>query len=143
MLLGDREEAAITGEVVRYMHTPALDLTGKTDFGQLAAVLSRCSLLISNDSGVMHVGAAVGTHVVAIFGPSNPKAWGPWDGIEGKRTRVVRVELPCSPCLYVGHSVGRRYGCPGMTCLEAITPPMVLAAAEQLLSSALSHTTGR
>jgi N-acetylglucosaminyldiphosphoundecaprenol N-acetyl-beta-D-mannosaminyltransferase len=79
----------------------------------------------------MHLAATVDTPLVAIFGPSNHRAWGPWprDG----RHVILRADLPCSPCSYVGYQVGQRDGCQAMTCMKAIAPEMVLAAAERLL----------
>ncbi len=71
-----------------------LDLVGKTSLVELAAVLRQSCLLISNDSGPMHLAAALGTPVMAIFGPSNPKRYGPF----GVGHAVVRKELLCSPC---------------------------------------------
>ncbi|MGA9350139.1 MAG: WecB/TagA/CpsF family glycosyltransferase [Anaerolineae bacterium] len=118
-------------QVAWLMHSEAMNLEGRTNLKQLAAVLKRCDLFIGADSGVMHLAAAVGTPLVAIFGPSNHHAWGPWprDG----RHIILRADLPCSPCSYVGYRVGQRDGCEAMTCMKAITPEMVLAAAERLL----------
>ncbi|MBC8249027.1 MAG: WecB/TagA/CpsF family glycosyltransferase [Anaerolineales bacterium] len=118
-------------QVASLMRSEAVNLEGKTTLGQLAAILKRCDLFIGADSGVMHLAAAVGTPLVAIFGPSNHRAWGPWprDG----RHIILRAELPCSPCSYVSYRVGQREGCQAMTCMKAITPEMVLAAAERVL----------
>ncbi|MHB8991877.1 MAG: glycosyltransferase family 9 protein, partial [Chloroflexota bacterium] len=98
----------------------------------LAATLSRCRLFVGNDSGVMHVALASGVPVVAIFGLSNHRAWGPYDP-DGEMSRVVRVELPCSPCLYRGQGLGLRYGCGDPQCLKQVAPAMVLSAARDLL----------
>jgi lipopolysaccharide heptosyltransferase II len=118
-------------QVASLMNSEAMDLEGKTNLSQLAAILKRCDLFIGADSGVMHLAAAVDTPLVAIFGPSNHRAWGPWprDG----RHVILRADLPCSPCSYVGYRVGQREGCQAMTCMKAIAPEMVLAAAERLL----------
>ena len=118
-------------QVASLMRSEAMNLEGRTNLKQLAAVLKRCNLFIGADSGVMHLAAAVGTPLVAIFGPSNYQAWGPWP--RHGRHIVLRDDLPCSPCSYVGYKVGRREGCQAMTCMKAITPEMVLAAAERLL----------
>lgn len=119
------------------MRAPAIDLTGQTTLPQLAGVLSRAALFIGADSGVMHLAAAVGAPVVAIFGPSNPDAWGPW--APGGRTRVVRSAPACSPCSYVGHSIGLREGCPARTCMRMVTAAQVVAAARALLNSEAPH----
>ena len=98
----------------------------------LAATLARCRLFVGNDSGVMQVAFAAGVPVVAIFGLSNHRAWGPYDPLS-ERSRVVRIDLPCSPCFYRGQSMGLRYGCGDPRCLTLITPDMVIAAARDLL----------
>jgi heptosyltransferase-2 len=118
-------------QVASLMRSEAVNLEGKTNLGQLAGILKRCDLFIGADSGVMHLAAAVGTPLVAIFGPSNHCAWGPWPR-DGHHI-ILHADLPCSPCSYTGYRVGRREGCEAMTCMKAITPEMVLAAAERLL----------
>lgn len=113
------------------LRSPALDLSGQTSIGQLAAVLERASVFVGADSGVMHVAAAAGAPVAAIFGPSNHEAWGPWtpDG----RSLIVRSGPECSPCSYVGHSVGLREGCAARTCMKLIASDQVIEAALKLL----------
>ncbi len=122
-------------QVASLMRSGALNLEGKTNLSQLAAILKRCDLFIGADSGMMHLAAAVGTPLVAIFGPSNHRAWGPWLPGDEERGRavIVRADLPCSPCSYVGFSVGRREGCEARTCMRMVTPEVVLKAAERLL----------
>lgn len=71
-----------------------IDLTGRTDIQLLAAVLKRCAVFVTNDTGAMHVGAAVGVPVVAIFGPTDPTTTSP----VGHHT-LLRHPVPCSPCL--------------------------------------------
>jgi heptosyltransferase-2 len=116
--------------VVKAMRTPALNLQGQTDLADLVAVLRRCRLFIGADSGVMHLAAAVGAPVVAIFGPSNHRAWAPWAPSE--RIRIVRLGLPCSPCSYVGTRVGAREGCFQRACMAELEPEPVIAAAMEL-----------
>ncbi len=113
------------------MRHPPLDLAGQTTLGQLGALLARCDLFIGADSGVMHLAAAAGTRVLAIFGPSNAAAWGPWAASE--RVRVLRSAPLCSPCSYVFAAVGQRAGCPARTCMVLITPDQVVTAARALL----------
>lgn len=112
-------------------HSPALDLSGQTTLPELVGVLARCDLFIGADSGVMHLAAAASVPVVAVFGPSNHDAWGPWN--PGGRAIVVRSAPVCSPCLYVDHGIGLREGCPARTCLKMVTADDVIAAAETLL----------
>ncbi|MEP7286402.1 MAG: WecB/TagA/CpsF family glycosyltransferase [Chloroflexota bacterium] len=121
VLVGGPDDGA--NEVINHMHYteeyPAVNLVGKTTLGQLAAVLERCDLYIGADSGVMHLAAAAGkSDLYALYGPSNAKAWGPWH-VENS---IVRSGVRCSPCSYVGHTIGLRHGCEARTCMKLITP---------------------
>jgi N-acetylglucosaminyldiphosphoundecaprenol N-acetyl-beta-D-mannosaminyltransferase len=113
------------------MRAPARDLSGQTTLNELAGVLATCNLFIGADSGVMHIAAAVGVPVVAIFGPSNADAWHPWT--PGGRHIVVSSRPECAPCSYVGFSVGLRNGSEARTCMRMVTPAHVLSAARALL----------
>ena len=94
LLFGKEEERPIADEILRYLGTDGIDLTGKTGLLQLAALLERCTLLVTNDTGTMHMAAAVGIPVAALFGSTPPLATGPW----GEGHVVVRRDVPCSPC---------------------------------------------
>jgi ADP-heptose:LPS heptosyltransferase len=131
-----------TGEVFKRCRVPGavLDLTGRTDLPTLGAVLARMDLVVGNDSGVTHLAVAMGAPVVAVFGPSNPVAWGPWwPGVDAaghpaaSLHRVVALDLPCRPCFYVGHRLGSPQGCPTRDCLAWLPPARVLAAAREVL----------
>jgi len=113
------------------MRSAPLDLTGQTTLPQLAQVLAGAALFIGAESGVMHLAAAAGAPVLAIMGPGNPAAWGPWT--PGGRSLVLRSAPVCSPCGYVGHSMGLRAGCAARTCMRMVTPQQVLRAARALL----------
>lgn len=125
---GDDPVDQVAGE----MRTEPLHLGGRTTIGQLAAVLQNCDLFIGADSGVMHVAAAAGTPTVAIFGPTNPWAWGPW--LPPERYRIVRSAPLCSPCAYTDTGLGAPQGCPERTCMRMVTVAQVVAAAETLLA---------
>jgi heptosyltransferase II len=94
LLFGKEEERPIVHEILKHMGTKGIDLTGKTGLLQLAALMERCTLLVTNDTGTMHVATAVGTPVVAIFGSTPPLTTGPW----GDRHVVVKRDVSCSPC---------------------------------------------
>jgi heptosyltransferase-2 len=82
----------------------------------------------------MHLATAVGIPVVAVFGPSNHDAWGPWTAGHS-HAEVVRMDLACSPCFYVGNGLGLRDGCPPRPCLTTLAADVVLAAAHRALDS--------
>jgi len=118
-----------------------LDLVGRTSVAALAAVLKRASLVIGADSGALHLASAVGTPVLALFGPSNAAAWAPYasriqragDPLQDATSLALHAGMPCSPCFYIGYRLGRPEGCRRRTCLETIDPAVVLNAALTLL----------
>jgi ADP-heptose:LPS heptosyltransferase len=92
---------------------------------QMAAAFKKCHVLVCNDSGPMHVGFAVGTPTIAIFGPTFPNRFGPKDL---KKNRVVRFPLPCSPCWHPDKAIR----CTGRECLKGIAVDRVLMAIDEL-----------
>jgi ADP-heptose:LPS heptosyltransferase len=105
-----------------------IDVTGTLDLPTLAALLSQLDLLITGDTGPMHLAALMGTPLVALFGPSDPRRYGPL----GERQRVLRIDLPCSPC---GRVRLPPAWCRGHVpaCLDGIQVDAVVAAANDLL----------
>jgi lipopolysaccharide heptosyltransferase II len=94
----EKDKNSVTA-MLGQMRNKVVNLTGQTDLGQLAAVLSQCQLLITNSTGPMHLAVAVGTPVLAFFSPvfvASPKRWGPYD--EKSRTLLPPVPV-CSKCL--------------------------------------------
>jgi N-acetylglucosaminyldiphosphoundecaprenol N-acetyl-beta-D-mannosaminyltransferase len=115
------------------MKSVPIDLTGQTNLNQLAGVIEQADLFIGAESGVMHLAAAVGTPVVTIFGPGNPDAWGPWN--PGGKIFTVRSAPECSPCSYVGQSIGLRNGCPARTCIRMVTVDIVTMTVERAFNA--------
>ncbi len=138
VVLGGPEERALGQAVAAAAGKGTLDLTGRTSLSVLGAVLQRCRAFVGNDSGVTHIAAAVGTPVVAVFGPSNHRAWGPWTGGRSEAV-VLRADLPCSPCVYRGKELGTPEGCPRRTCLELVPPGLVAAEALRLAGLTPAH----
>ena len=104
------------------MKRPPLEAVGTTSLRQTMALLSRCRLMICNDSGIMHLAASLSVPLVAIFGPQSPLKFGPW----GEACRVVSRQFPCSPCRqkYFTECEPSPRGRPA--CLEAISVEKVL-----------------
>jgi ADP-heptose:LPS heptosyltransferase len=111
-------------------HHAVVDAAGALDLPDLAALLDRVALVITGDTGPMHLAVAVGTPVVAVFGPSAPERYRPL----GADDRVVRVDLPCSPCNRIRLPPAR---CVGHTpdCLAEIPVDRVYDAAVSILES--------
>lgn len=106
-----------------------IDLSGRTSLPELVALFAEARLLVSNDTGPLHVAAAVGTPTVSVFGPETPVLFGP----RGPQHRIVYKGLACSPCLTVHN--GRTVTCPYATthCVDGVAGAEVLAAARALL----------
>ena len=110
-----------------------LDVVGPAPTpGALVAFLSRVRLFVGNESGVMHLAVAAGAPIVAVFGPTNDRAWGPYP-MSSPAHAVVRESLACAPCIHRGHALGTPAGCEARTCLDLIQPGAVVAAAERVL----------
>jgi lipopolysaccharide heptosyltransferase I len=106
----------------------ACDLSGKTTPAELAALIRRAEVAVTNDSGSMHVAASLGKPMVSVFGPTNPVHIGPYQRPES----VVRVDLPCSPCNY-----RRLSQCPfDHACMKQVTSAMVVERARKILATA-------
>jgi ADP-heptose:LPS heptosyltransferase len=129
LLFTGTDERQLQEQVASQMRYPPIVVQGQS-LRQAAALLAACDLYIGNDTGPMHIAAAVETTVIAIFGSTNHRRSGPY----GRRHIVVQsgLELGCNPC----HPGGRPGGCGAGTCavIEAITVEQVLGAAGKILS---------
>jgi len=130
VLIGSKSDrAAIDATRAAWPHdVPLVELPVETDLVVLAAVLERLALFITGDTGPMHLAAAVGTPVLAIFGPSLPTRYAPLSS----KSRIVRIDIPCSPCNLMRRPPER---CVGHVpdCLAGIDAATVLKAANEML----------
>lgn len=136
LLVGGPEEAELHAQIIDMLQSdvPARSLAGKGSVQVTAATLELVDLFIGNDAGPMHIAAAVGTPVVAIFGLSNSDAWGPYTGGRpGRKAVVVKQDLACMPCFYRGHELGTPEGCATRDCLAGLEIDPVATAARRLL----------
>ena len=126
-------------EIVRRRLPPAaaIDLAGMADLLTLAAIIERLDVYITGDTGPMHMAAAVGTPVVAIFGPSDPARYAPSDLMH----QVLRIDLPCAPCNRIRLPPAR---CTGGTpdCLRGVGADAVYRAAVAALTAGRRRTAG-
>ena len=121
---GSAADQELAAGLVRQSQAPLLILAGYTSLAQLAGLLRKARLAVTTDTGAMHLAAALETPVTALFGPTAPWRTGPF----GDGHQVVRLGLACSPCF-------KRH-CPAPRCLNDLTPEMVTAACEKILSKA-------
>jgi heptosyltransferase-2 len=128
VVVGSPAEAPLAGEIEAAARAGVVNLAGKTTVREMMALLSLSSFLVTNDSGPMHIGAALGVPLVAIFGPTDWRRTSPWTSL----ARIVRVEIDCSPC--------RSRACDrGHECMLGVTPQMVVDAARQLVRGGPSN----
>ena len=126
VLISGPDEVTQVTELKKQLHSDVVDLSGETSVGELAALLKRCKLFISNDSGPVHIATAVGTPSVVIFGRKqpglSPRRWGP----TGKEDIALHRDVGCEVCL--AHNCKN-----GFKCLKAITVEEVFEAVKKML----------
>jgi len=125
LLFGSNSDRKRAETVQQSSNNMFLNLAGNTSLKEAIALISRCDLFISNDSGLMHVAGALGIPLVAIFGSTNPVTTSP----VGKKSIVLYKNVPCSPCL--------KKTCPtDFRCMDLITADEVYDKAKKLLEEA-------
>lgn len=124
VVVGGREDAAAGATIIQAIN--GLNLAGCTTLAETAAVIEGAALLISGDSGVLHLGVGLGTPTVSLFGPGIAKKWAP----RGPQHVVLNLHLPCSPCTRFGNTDRCQRQA---LCLQGLTVEMVLQAAFSLL----------
>ncbi|MDR0882433.1 MAG: lipopolysaccharide heptosyltransferase II [Candidatus Adiutrix sp.] len=123
VILGSRGEIPVAGELAKLLPGPVLNLAGRTSLAISMAVMARGKLLLTNDSGLMHLGGALNVPLVAVFGPTNPRATAPLG-----RSRIIRSRAACAPCL--------KRECPleRQVCFDQVTPELAARAALDILA---------
>ncbi len=94
VVVGGPRDAGLFQETRHLFPDRIVDLVGKCSLRETIALLKRSALFVGNDSGIMHLAAAAGTPLVALFGPQSPVKFGPWS----RKAKVIYKALPCSPC---------------------------------------------
>lgn len=121
---GTMDEEMVQAAVSK-MYTIPVVATGAFTIGTLAAAMRRCSLIITNDSGPMHVAISQKVPIVAMYGPSSPKLYGPYT----ENAVIVTAQPPCMGC-----ASGMKHKCDDMQCMTRLTVEQVVQAAEQMLA---------
>lgn len=129
LLFGSPREASLTRAIRERMRGAAIDFGGRTTLTELSGLLSRCALLLTNDTGAMHLASALGIPCVALFGPTDPRRTGPL----GSGHRVLHDPPACSPCRYRDCPIDHR-------CMQTLDVERVVAAVEALLTRSTSTT---
>ncbi|MCE2400024.1 lipopolysaccharide heptosyltransferase II [Candidatus Poribacteria bacterium] len=95
LFVGVKDEIPIISQIQDLMEGKSINIAGKTTITQLASILHTCNVFIGNDSGPMHLAAAVGTQTIGLYGPGDPKRFGP----VGDKCQTIRKKPDCPPCL--------------------------------------------
>jgi heptosyltransferase-1 len=122
-LVGSERERGLCDDVAK-LAPGAINLAGETTLSELAALISRATICLTNDSGPMHLAVALGRPVVSIFGPTDPV----WAGPYRRDGAVLRADLPCSPC-YLRELRRCRYG---HACMRDVTAAAVIERIESV-----------
>jgi len=126
LLFGSESEIDLGAEFDSLNRSGVLNLIGKTDIGELAALLKRCTLFVSNDTGPLHLATAVGTKVIDI---STANAHFMETGPYGEGHYVIQADIPCVPCAF-------NVQCSRRVCKEIIKPEIVLEVAKECMGNA-------
>lgn len=94
LFVGVKDEIEIITDIQTRMRGESINIAGETTLTQLASILHRCTVFIGNDSGPMHLAAAVGIHTIGLYGPGDPIRFGP----VGEKCQTIRRKLDCPPC---------------------------------------------
>jgi predicted lipopolysaccharide heptosyltransferase III len=122
---GTQQEDGLAQQIVQAAKGCPVSIAGLAGVRTFAAVLKRSALFVGNDSGAMHIAAAVGTPVVALFGPSNPAEWGPRDG----PAEVIYKGVDCRACFHPTCNRGER------NCMKLISVEEVISAVGRLMKN--------
>lgn len=131
LLTGGPGDVELNQQVMQGLDLPAgsvRNMAGKTSFGETAALTESCALFIGNDSSPMHLAAAVGIPVIAIFGPTSPEEYGPYP-LDDPHHSALWKHPTGQPCFFLG----KMQPCSNCTCMSAVTVDDVWQAVERLL----------
>lgn len=122
---GSNQDIDVAQQIFQTAKSKPIIMAGRTTIKQFAAIAKKSALFVGSDSGAMHIASAVGTPVVALFGPSNPCEWGP----RGGPVEVLYKEIDCRSCFHPTCTRGEE------NCMKLIAVHEVVAAAQRLLNA--------
>ncbi len=135
VITGNKDDGKIAQEIIRdnsqksevrsQQENSIIDLCGKTDLKALVALVAGAKAVVTNDTGPMHIAAALNKPVIAVFGPTDPFKTGPCGWQDNANLNVIKVNVPCSPC--------RKKECDEMICMDMISVNSVYDVLEKYL----------
>ncbi|MBC7262627.1 MAG: glycosyltransferase family 9 protein [Chloroflexi bacterium] len=132
IITGSRDELGLAWSVAAAMRSDPIVAAGRTTLGQLAALFARCHLVIGSDSGPLHLAVAVGAPTLHLYGPVDPKLFGPWSPGAEPWHRVIVSPMHCVPCNKLDYAAEELTAHP---CMSYIPVEEVLQAARDLLGN--------
>lgn len=133
VLVGGPDEVDYVRPVAEALGPGAINLAGQTTLAEFLGFLADVELLVTNDSGPLHLAVAMGTPTVAFFGPESPRVYGP----RGRQHTALYLGLPCSPCLTFANL--KRTDCDHFSCLREMTVDQAWAAVTRALDGAAAE----
>jgi heptosyltransferase-1 len=125
IIIGSRDDIELADRIKSSATGNAINLCGRTNLKELIALIAGSLAMVSNDSGPVHIAAALNVPCVALFGPTDPEKTGPYGWRTSKKLKVIRVDVPCSPC--------RKKECADQSCMYNIKVESVLKEVEEYL----------
>ena len=126
IVIGSKDDMGLVKQIVTETTGNAVNFCGRTDLKELVALISGSRAVVSNDSGPMHIAAALDIPTIALFGPTDPEKTGPYGLQSNKKMKVIRADIPCSPC--------RTKDCADLICMDNIKVESVLAELEEYVN---------
>ncbi|MBF0559944.1 MAG: lipopolysaccharide heptosyltransferase II [Nitrospirae bacterium] len=123
IIIGSKADEALAEEAAAHSDGKALSLAGKTDIKEMISIIRKARFMVTNDSGPMHIAAACGVPVAALFGPTNPARTGPY----GSGNVIIKTSIDCAPCY--------KKKCSNIRCMDSISVEEVYEALKNKLGS--------
>lgn len=127
VITGSRADKEISQKILNLSSgNTVIDICGKTDLKELTALIEGARAVVTNDSGPMHIAAALDKPTIAIFGPTDPVKTGPYGWQKNSRLKVIKADVPCTPCR-------RKKGCKEFICMSRINAGEVYDALKEYI----------
>jgi heptosyltransferase-1 len=125
IIIGSHSDIPTVQQVINSSNGKGINLCGRTSLGEVAALIADAKIVISNDSGPIHLAVALKRPVVALFGPTDPSKTGPYGWGRNKNLKVIKTDVPCSPCF--------KKKCKNPLCMRGISVERVLEEVREFL----------
>jgi len=122
-VIGGKEDIGLAEAIKKRSAHNVISLAGRTSLSELVPILAHSQFVLTNDTGPMHIAAALDRPIIALFGPTDPVRTGPY----GKNNRILTAQAPCAPCF--------DKKCSNICCMAGITVEQVLKAVHEMVKN--------